>query len=148
MNCPFCTSTDIHNRTIVENELASAFLTNIPIVPGHTLVVPKRHIAKYELLTEAEKLNIEELRLEMLQTLTKTFSATGFNFAWNDEKVAGQSVPHFHLHIVPRHEGDTGIYRYDPRQFLYRPGSRAESPENELREISSLLASQLDRSSG
>ncbi len=61
----------------------------------------------------------------------------------NDEKVAGQSVPHFHLHIVPRQEGDTGIYQYDPRQFLYRPGSRAESPELELQEISHLLVTHL-----
>ncbi|TSC65753.1 MAG: hypothetical protein CEO22_368 [Candidatus Berkelbacteria bacterium Gr01-1014_85] len=106
-----------------------AFLTNIPIVPGHTLVVPKRHAAKYEALDQDESLAIEVLRTKIMHSLIKTFRATGFNFAWNDEKIAGQSVPHFHLHIVPRQEGDTGIYEYDPRQFLSRPGSRAESPK-------------------
>lgn len=143
MNCPYCTSLEIQKRKIIENDLAFAFLGNMPIVPGHTLVVPKRHVAKYEDLTGEEMLAIEDLRVKILRALAKTFSAVGFNFAWNDEKIAGQSVPHFHLHIVPRKEGDTGIYEYEPRKFLYRPGGRSESPEAELEEISKLITKNL-----
>lgn len=143
MNCPYCTSPEIQKRKIVENDLAFSFLGNMPIVPGHTLVVPKRHVAKYEDLTGEEMRAIEDLRVKILRALTKTFSAVGFNFAWNDEKIAGQSVPHFHLHIIPRKEGDTGIYEYEPREFLYRPGERKESPETELEEISKLISKNL-----
>ena len=143
MSCPYCTLPEIQERKIVENELAFAFLGNMPIVPGHTLVVPKRHVAKYEDLTEEEMRAIENLRVKMLGALTKTFSAKGFNFAWNDEKLAGQSVPHFHLHIVPRKEGDVGIYEYEPRKFLYRPGERETSPEAELEEVSKLIIKNL-----
>lgn len=120
-----------------------AFLGNIPIVVGHTLVVPKRHVAKYEQLTEEEMRAIEDLRVKILYALSKTFDSTGFNFAWNDGKVAGQSVPHFHLHIVPRKEGDTGIYEYEPRKFLYRPGQREETPEVELKEVAERITKNM-----
>ncbi len=134
--CVFCTLPEIKERQIVENDLAWAFLTNIPITPGHTLVVPKRCVAKYEDLTNEERVAIEDLRMKIVKALTKLYGAEGFNIAWNVNKMAGQSVPHFHLHIVPRKEGDEGIYEYEPRKFLYRPGSRATTPENELKEVS------------
>jgi len=143
MNCPYCTLPEIQERKIIENNLAFAFLTNIPIVVGHTLVVPKRHIAKYENLTHEEMRAIEELRVKIIKALIKTFGAEGFNFAWNDEKIAGQSVSHFHLHIVPRKTGDTGIYEYEPRKFLYRPGERETSQEEELRKVSTLISGNI-----
>ena len=67
----------------------------------------------------------------------------GFNFAWNDGPIAGQSVPHFHLHVLPRKQGDTGITEYEPRQFLYRPGSREASPEAELAAIAKMIQEHL-----
>jgi len=99
-------------------------------------VVPKRCVAKYEDLTKEEREAIEELRVKMVNALTKLYGAEGFNIAWNVNKIAGQSVPHFHLHIVPRKEGDEGIYEYEPRKFLYRPGSRETTPEAELKAVS------------
>lgn len=134
-NCVYCTLPEIKQRQIVENDLAWAFPTNIPITPGHTLVAPKRCVAKYEDLTSEEKEAIEELRLKITEALKKLYQTEGFHFAWNDAKVAGQSVPHFHLHIVPRKEGDAGITEYEPRKFLYRPGSREETPEVELQKV-------------
>ena len=120
---------------MAENDLAFAFLTNIPITPGHTLVSPKRCIAGFFDLTKKERDAIFDLSGKMQQVLTKTFGSKGFNFAWNEGKVGGQAVPHFHLHIVPRRKGDNGITEYEPRKFLYRPGSRAKTPEKELQEI-------------
>ena len=62
MNYPFCEDKEVKHRTIVENDLAFAFPTNTPIVPGHILVCPKRHIQYYEDSTAEEKIAIEELR--------------------------------------------------------------------------------------
>ncbi len=129
----------IKERAFLENELAFAFLTNIPITVGHTLIIPRREVLKYEDLTQEEKNAIEELRVLAMKKLQEVFEYTGFNFAWNDGKVAGQSVPHFHLHVVGRKEGDTGILEYEPRQFLYRPGPREDSPEEELQAVTNLL---------
>lgn len=139
MKCVYCELDVINEREIVGNKLASVFPTNIPIVPGHVLIVPRRCVAHYEDLTEEEKDAIEEMRIRIINSLKKQFGAEGFNFAWNDGKMAGQSVPHFHLHVLPRKEGDTGITEYEPRKFLYRPGSREDSPEEELQEVSRVI---------
>ncbi len=139
MKCAFCEIPEIKERQIIENDLAWVFPTNIPITPGHTLISPKRCVSKYEDLSKEEKEAIEDLRIKICSSLKKAFEAEGFNFAWNDGKNCGQSVPHFHLHIVPRKEGDSGIYKYEPREFLYRPGSRKDSPEKELQEVAKLI---------
>ena len=141
--CVYCTNPDIKARLVIENDLAWCFPTNIPITPGHMLVVPKRCVRLYDDLTPEEKTAVEELRVRLVAVLKKLFGAEGFNFAWNDGKLAGQSVPHFHLHIVPRKTGDIGIYEYEPRKFLYRPGERETSPERELLEVGRLIREAL-----
>jgi len=142
-DCIYCTSPEIKARTIKRNELAWAFLTNIPITPGHTLVCPVRHIQKFEELTDEEKKAIFILAAEIKVALREVFSAEGFNHAWNEEKIAGQSIPHFHLHIVPRKQGDEGITEYEPRKFLYRPGSRETTPEAELQAITKQIIQEI-----
>jgi len=140
MDCPFCTNKEVKERTIIENDLAFAFPTNTPIVPGHILVCPKRHVQYYEDTTPEEKAAIEELREKLKKALKNALNAQGFNWAWNEEKIGGQSVPHFHLHIVPRKEGDQGVYQYEPREFLYRPKPRTiATPNEELLEIVELV---------
>lgn len=138
-NCVYCSNPDIKARTIFENELAWAFPTNIPITEGHTLVAPKRCVAKLEDLTKEEKLAIFEVTEKIMSILKSTFGSEGYNCAWNQEKLAGQSVPHFHLHIIPRKEGDTGLLGYDPRSMLYRTGDREPTSEEELLRIKNLI---------
>ncbi|HSW72489.1 MAG TPA: HIT domain-containing protein [Chlamydiales bacterium] len=135
----FINDPTIAERTIAENRLAIAFLGKMPIVPGHTLICPKREVPKSEELTFEEWRDILELKALVCKKLIKAFQAEGFNFAWNEGELAGQSVPHFHLHVLPRKTGDAGILQYEPRMFLYRPGIRAISPTEELASIASLL---------
>ena len=142
-NCVYCTLPEIKERQIVENSLAWAFPTNIPITPGHTLVVPKRCIERYEELNVEEKEAVEQLRLKIIVALRQLYGVEGFHFAWNEGAIAGQTVPHLHLHIVPRKEGDAGITEYDPRKFLYRPGSREATPEAELKAIAEEIKSAI-----
>ena len=144
MSCAFCRNQEIKERTVIENDLAFVFPTNIPIVPGHLLICPKRHVQYYEDVTQEEKVAIESLREKLKFALQKAFGAEGFNYAWNEEIIGGQSVPHFHLHIIPRKEGDTGIYQYEPREFLYRPGPRSVATSTEeLLEVISLIQKAL-----
>ena len=134
-DCVYCSLPEIKERTIIANDFAWAFPTNIPITPGHTLVCPVRHVEKFEDLTKEEREAIFGLATRIKIVLKELFKAEGFHEAWNEGKVAGQSVPHFHLHIVPRKQGDEGITEYEPRKFLYRPGSRENTPEEELKVI-------------
>lgn len=140
MDCVFCTDVEIKSRLIAENDLAWAVPTNMPITAGHTLVMPKRHATTLEDLTKEELLAIMSLASTIKSALSKTFGAEGFNSAWNEQRVAGQSIPHFHLHIVPRKEGDAGIYQYEPRSFLYQTSSdRPVSTVEALREVATRI---------
>lgn len=141
--CVYCTLTDIQNRKIIGNDLAWAFPTNIPITPGHTLISPIRCVKTLSELTVEERLAILNLADDIMEALRKSYGAEGFNCVWNQEKMAGQTVPHFHLHIIPRIEGDTGLLGYDPRSMLYRTGDREPAPESELLEIRDLIKSNL-----
>lgn len=134
---------DVSDRVVADNDLAFAFVTNIPIVPGHILISAKRQVLLYEELTFDEKAAVEDLRIRMKTVLEKTFSAEGFNYAWNENEIGGQSVPHFHLHVIPRKKGDAGVYTYEPREFIYRPGARETSPDQELLEVAELIKTNL-----
>lgn len=71
--------------------------------------------------------------IEKLKTaLRREFGAEGFNTAWNKGAAAGQTVAHLHVHLLPRKPGDAGVSSAEPRSFLYRPGSRAATPQDEL----------------
>ena len=133
----------IKERIIARKHLAFAFLSHMPIVPGHSLVCPIRVVESSEKLTFEEWQSILELQHQVCHALKKAFGAEGFNFAWNMGENAGQTVPHFHLHIIPRKLGDAGILQYEPRVFLYRPGSRAISPLEELHQTAELIRNNL-----
>lgn len=143
MNCVFCENKEVKNRMIVENDLVWSFPTNIPITEGHTLISPKRHVQSLEQLTQEERLAILDMADNIMTALRKIFNAEGFNCVWNQEKLAGQSVPHFHLHIIPRKEGDTGLLGYDPRSMLYRTGDREPTAEEKLLIIRNSIRSAL-----
>lgn len=141
--CVYCTIPEIKEREIIGNELAWAFSTNIPITPGHTLVTPRRCVRTLQDLTIPERQAILELADKIMPALKKVYGAEGFNCAWNEGKLAGQSVPHFHLHIIPRKEGDTGILGYDPRSMLYRTGDREPTAEVELLKVRDIIREAL-----
>jgi diadenosine tetraphosphate (Ap4A) HIT family hydrolase len=131
---------EIASRVVGENKLAFAFLNKAPIVPGHILICPKRIVADSASLFPEEWFQILQLKEMVCKQMRHVLGAEGFNFAWNEGgEIAGQTVPHFHLHVVPRKKGDAGITQYEPRVFLYRPGTRFTSPEEELMSLASLL---------
>ncbi|MBA3956834.1 MAG: HIT domain-containing protein [Parachlamydiaceae bacterium] len=137
------THPNIKDRVIAKSHLAFSFLTHMPIVPGHTLICPIRCVDTCEELTIEEWKEVLDLKYLVCKALKNAFNSEGFNFAWNIGENAGKTVPHFHLHVVPRKLGDTGILQYEPRVFLYRPGSRAISPSEELRQTAELIRCSL-----
>ena len=104
-DCVFCSlPTD---RIIDENELSVAILDKYAVTEGHTLVIPRRHIADYFDLYVPERNAMEELlgrRREALQHADKTMD--GFNIGVNAGASAGQTIFHVHYHLIPRRTGD------------------------------------------
>jgi diadenosine tetraphosphate (Ap4A) HIT family hydrolase len=142
--CSFCTTEENRQREILRNDLVWAFPTRTPIVPGHTLIIPVRCVSTFEELTPEERNAIFDAMTSIKNSLRKTFGAKGFNHAWNENKIGGQSVPHFHLHVLPRTEEDEVRYGFEPRQFLYRSAATRDiSPQQELQEVAALIKDNL-----
>src|SRR5262245_33515424 len=104
--CHFCrVENTVGVRNLCSNAYAFAFLTNSPIVPGHTLIVPVRCVVSADELEMHELQAMFDIRSRLKPVLGNLFEAEGFNYAWNEGLVAGQTVPHLHLHMVPRRDG-------------------------------------------
>jgi histidine triad (HIT) family protein len=132
-HCAFCRSgSTLTLRSIATSEYALAFLSQQPIVPGHSLIVPRRCVPDFASLTPEELADMLSLRATICAGLRSTLAASGFNYAWNEGEVAGQTVPHFHLHVVPRRPEDISVLGYDPRSHFYRPGPRPNSDSDRL----------------
>jgi len=96
---------------IAENELAFAIPDGFPLSPGHTLVVPKRLVATWFDATAEEKFALVELVDVVKRKLDERFRPDGYNIGFNAGEAAGQTVPHLHVHVIPRYYGDVP----DPR---------------------------------
>lgn len=142
-DCIFCSDPEVKQRKIVGNDLVWAFPAQQAIVPGHVLISPVRHVDRFRNLSSQEKESIFDLQIQIEDALKRVFGVEDFNVAYNQGESAGQSVPHFHLHVLPRKVGDTGITQYEPRQFLYRPGSRAATTEEELQVVAKIIRDAL-----
>ena len=103
--CIFCKTNQ--NELIFENDLAYASSDSYPVSQFHSLVVPKRCIENYFELNEKEILACNDLikRLKK-KIISEDKSVEGFNIGTNAGKVAGQSIFHCHIHVIPRRKGD------------------------------------------
>ena len=101
-DCPFCRDP----RMIIENELAFADYDSYPVNPGHCLIITHRHVAEYFQATAEEKAAIWELVDEMKAIIDRDYRPDGYNVGVNIGSAAGQSVPHLHIHMIPRYKGD------------------------------------------
>jgi diadenosine tetraphosphate (Ap4A) HIT family hydrolase len=82
-----------------------------PISPGHTLVIPKRHVGSWFEITSDEQLALLDLLARAKTVLQDEFNPDGYNIGINDGPAAGQTVPHLHMHLIPRYQDDQD----DPR---------------------------------
>ena len=123
MDCIFC---DIASKLseaeiIFENEKVIAFLDINPVNYGHTLVIPKKHFDNFLTIPNDELAELTKLTQYIAGSVKRALKADGFNIISNNGSSAGQSVFHFHYHIIPRYEND----------FLMRPRT-IEYKENEI----------------
>jgi ATP adenylyltransferase len=122
--CLFCDiQTKDRRRVITENNLAYAISDGFPVTEGHTLFIPKRHVNDYFGLVQAEVNAINELMTGHKNMLkTKDSSIEGFNIGMNCGEVAGQTIFHCHLHLIPRRKGDVENPRGGVRHIISGKG--------------------------
>lgn len=107
--CPFCTVPD--DRIIDSNEMGFIIRDGFPISPGHTLIIPKRHVGSFFEISQEERDALLDLLDQAQKKLDTELSPDGFNIGINDGPASGQTVPHLHIHLIPRFKGD----QEDPR---------------------------------
>ena len=109
-----------------ENQLAYSSIDSYPVSRFHSLIVPKRHVETYFELTNEEIHACNELILKTKEKILKQDSRVkGFNIGTNAGKVAGQSIMHCHVHLIPRREGDVenpqgGVRSVIPKKQHYK----------------------------
>ena len=126
-NCIFCkiANGEIPSATIYEDDDFRVILDLGPATKGHALILPKAHAANiYEISDElAAKAMI--LAKKMARVMTDALHCDGFNIVQNNGEIAGQTVFHFHMHLIPRYEGDqVGL--------TWKPGELTDEMKEEI----------------
>ena len=122
--CIFCKIRE--EEVQFKNQLAYSSIDSYPVSEFHSLIVPKRHVKTYFELTNEEIHACNELILKTKKKILKQDSSVkGFNIGTNAGKVAGQSIMHCHIHLIPRREGDVenpqgGVRSVIPKKQHYK----------------------------
>ncbi|MCM1537343.1 MAG: HIT family protein [bacterium] len=119
--CIFCkiANGEIPSRTIYEDGKFRVFLDLSPAAKGHALIVPKEHYANLYELPEELAADAVRLAKKEMAVMTQKLACDGFQLVQNNGETAGQTVFHFHLHLIPR-------YKNDGQQIAWKPGKMSD----------------------
>ena len=128
-NCIFCkiANGEIPSATIYEDDDFRVILDLGPATKGHALILPKDHFANLYELPEEEAKDVIVLAKKMAAKLKDVLGCDGYNIVQNNGEVAGQTVFHFHMHLIPR-------YKNDKSGFGWKPGKLTDEDRDEILE--------------
>ena len=127
-NCIFCkiANGDIPSKTIYEDENFRVILDLAPAAKGHALILPKNHYANLYELPDETASKVMLLAKKMATQMTEKLQCDGFNLVQNNGEVAGQTVFHFHMHLIPR-------YKDDNQEIGWNPGNPSQEELEAIR---------------
>ena len=133
-DCIFCkiAAGEIPSKTIYEDEKYRVILDLGPATRGHALILPKNHYANLFELPEEDAKEVICLAKRMAAIMKDKLGCDGFNLVQNNGEAAGQTVFHFHMHLIPRYENDG-------QEIGWKPGSPSQ---DELEEIKKQIAGE------
>ena len=134
-NCIFCkiANGEIPSSTIYEDEDFRVILDLGPASRGHALILPKNHYQDVCALDETVAAKALPLAAKIGAAMKEALGCSGFNVVQNNGKSAGQTVFHFHIHVIPRYDGG-------PEMVSWKPG---EATAEELAETAELIKNKL-----
>ena len=113
-NCIFCKiiNGEIPSHVLYEDEQFKVILDVNPATKGHALILPKEHYANLYELPEETAADAMKLAQRKMRKMTEKLDCDGFNIVQNNGEAAGQTVFHFHMHLIPRYKNDGEILKY------------------------------------
>lgn len=122
-NCIFCkiTSGEIPSHTIYEDESFKVIFDISPATKGHAIIIPKNHAKNIFELSEEDASKIFVVAKKVASALNEVLQCDGFNILQNNGKIAGQTVFHLHVHLIPRYKDDNLVLSWkqgDPAKEL------------------------------
>ena len=102
--CPFCQKSLLERQLVYRGSHASVLATHKPVVPGHLLIIPNRHVETFELLDKEEISEIGDLVKRVHDLYIHRFNTNQYLLIQKNGRLAGQTVPHVHVHVLPRTE--------------------------------------------
>ena len=126
-DCIFCklANGDIPTNTIYDDDMFRVILDAAPATRGHALILPKDHFANIYEIDEEVAASAMKLAKKMATEMTEKLNCDGFNIVQNNGETAGQTVFHFHIHLIPRYINDGQI-------IGWKPSSPADSDQKEI----------------
>lgn len=114
-DCIFCkiVNGDIPSNTIYENSEFKVILDIAPATKGHVLIIPKEHFRDIYDIDAITAGKLFQLATVVARALKEVFQCEGMNVLQNNGLIAGQTVFHFHMHLIPRYEGDTVTMKWE-----------------------------------
>lgn len=130
-NCIFCKiiGGQIPSATIYEDEDFKVILDISPAAKGHALILPKEHYANIYELPEELAARAMVLAKRLASHMTEKLHCDGFNLVQNNGEIAGQTVFHFHMHLIPRYKEGENTNLLTWKQLSYGEGEAAELAE-------------------
>ena len=113
MHCVFCSLAE--EKIVLQNDSFYAINDAFPVKPGHMLIITRRHAQNIFELSKEEFATLQDILQQVKSYLEKEYKPDGYNIGANTGSVAGQSIKHFHLHVIPR-------YYNDPKSCLIKKG--------------------------
>ncbi len=128
-NCIFCkiANGEIPSRTLYEDEDFRVIMDLAPATKGHSLILPKNHYKNIYEIADDTAAKVLPLAKKMATLMTEKLGADGFNIVQNNNEVAGQTVFHFHVHLIPR-------YNDDKQSLVMKPQEMTDAQLDEIRD--------------
>lgn len=116
--CAFCDPDVLNKQKFYEDDLVYALYTHKPIMPGHCLILPKRHVERFEMLTDEEITLIGRVIKKVNVAVMKVFGTSSYLLLQKNGIESGQSVPHVHFHYIPRKAGDDSTFLFLAKMYI------------------------------
>lgn len=126
-DCIFCkiAAGEIPSATLYEDEGFRVILDLGPASYGHALIIPKEHYRDLFEIPEERAAEAFKLAKKVTAVMKDVLNCDGYNIVQNNGEAAGQTVPHFHIHLIPRYEND-GVH------ILWKPGKLTDEARDEI----------------